>query len=488
MIKKLSAMLVAGHCFAISFAQPLQTKTVTITASLINADSTTPKAMALNFLNPFIKGRKSAAFNQAGWLSSSEEMLFTHNMTIQYNNVFINLYVQPGDSVHLQINGAFINEPDFKWLSISGDHAHISTQLNKWHRYFSTNIYKKFDLSVSLPTMLDSVRNSYAQCISILEEYAKQHNLDPIVKEWAANDIRYTVSYWASDYMTTKDSATGKPLYHHALFADPLFDQYNPAGFQSMMFPYHLWNYAYTLLKTDSTIAQSAQQGFYQKAASKAINLLIHEPASLSRDYMLFHALSTYINKSPLLLDSLSGLENYFTDPVTYRYLLRYAHETANPDLKEQAIPGITYLTKNNSRSTLPAVEIFDYLSKRHPGKILYVDIYATWCVPCLEEMAYLPVLKKEVDSSKVVFINLCLQSDEANWIGLIKKRSLSGENYFLNDDASKLFMGLYKIGGFPTYMLFDKKGKLRTANAPRPSEKEGLLKTITKLLSTNND
>lgn len=488
MIKKLSALLVAGHCFAISFAQPLQTKPVIITASLINADSTTPKAMALNFLNPFIKGRKSAAFNQDGWLSSSEEMLFTHNMTIQYNNVFINLYVQPGDSVHLQINGALINEPDFKWLSISGDHARISTQLNKWHRYFSTNVYKKFNLSVSLPAMLDSVKHSYTQCISILEEYASQHTLDPVIKEWAANDIRYTVSYWVSDYLTTKDSTTGKPLYHHALFADPLFDQYNPTGFQSMMFPYHLSNYAHTLLKTDSTIAQSALQGHYQKAASKAINLLLREPASLSRDYMLFYALSPYINKSSLLLDSLPRLENYFTDTLTYRYLLRYARETANPDLKEQAITGITYLTKSKSQTKLPAIEIFDYLSKRHPGKILYVDIYATWCVPCLEEMAYLPALKKQVDSSKVVFINLCLQSEEAGWTGLIKKRNLSGENYFLNDDASKLFMGLYKIGGFPTYMLFDKKGKLRTATAPRPSEKEDLLKTITKLLTTNND
>lgn len=488
MIKKLSALLVAGLFFAMSFAQTLQTKPVTITATLIHADSTTPKAMVLNFLNPFIKGRKSSAFSQDGWLSSSEDMLFTQNMTIQYNKGFINLYVQPGDSVHLQIDGALLEQPDFKWLSITGDHARISTQLNQWHYYFNTRVSKTFDLSVSQQAMLDSVKEYYTQCLSLLDKYTGQHDLDPVVKEWAAKDIKYTVSYWASNYLTTKDSITGKPLYHPGLFADAFFDQYNPTGFQSMLFPYHLSNYVHTLLKTDSTIVQSLQQGNYQKAATKAINLVLHEPAGLSRDYMLFNFLSYHITKRPSLLDSLSGLEKHFSDPLTYRYLLRAANETVKSDFTEQAISGITYLTKTGDKSRLPAVEVFDYLTRRHTGKVLYIDIYATWCVPCLQEMTYLPGLKKQLDTSKVTFINLCLQSDEVDWLELIKKRNLTGENYFLSGDASKLFMGLYKIGGFPTYMLFDKKGNRKTANAPNPSEKEELLKAINKLITTNSN
>lgn len=488
MIKKLSALLMAGHCFVISFSQPLQTKPVIITATLLHADSTTPKAMVLNFLNPFIKGRKSAAFNQEGQLSSSEDMIFTQNMTIQYNKGFINLYVQPGDSVHLQIDGTLLDQPGFKWLSITGDHARISTQLNQWHYYFSTGTSKTFDLSVSPQAMLDSVKEYYTQCLSLLDKYTGQHDLDPVVKEWAAKDIKYTVSYWASNYLITKDSLTGKPLYHQELFADPLFDQYNPAGFQSMMFPYHLGNYAHTLLKTDSTIAKSLQQGNYQKGADKAISLILREPAGLSRDYMLFNFLSYHITKRPSLLDSLSGLEKHFSDPLTYHYLLRVADETAKPTFTEQPISGITYLTKTSDKSGLPAIEVFDYLTRRYPGKVLYIDIYATWCVPCLQEMTYLPALKKQVDTSNVVFVNLCLQSDEADWLELIKKRNLSGENYFLSDDASKLFMGLYKIGGFPTYMLFDRKGNRKTAAAPKPSEKEELLKALNKLITTNSN
>lgn len=488
MIKKLSALLVAGHYFAIGLAQPLQIKPVTITASLIHPGSTTPKAMVLNFLNPFIKGRKSASFNQDGWLSSSEDMLFTQNMTIQYNKGFINLYVQPGDSVHLQIDGALLDQPGFKWLSITGDHADISTQLNRWHYYFNTTVNKTFDLSVSPQAMLDSVKNCYAYCLSLLDNYTDQHHLDPVTKKWAANDIKYTVSYWASGYLTTRNSITKTLLYHHKLFADALFDQYNPAGFQSMMFPYHLGNYAHTLLKTDNMIAQSLQRGNYKKAADKAINLILHEPAGLSRDYMLFNYLSYQLTKCPSLLDSLPNLKKYFSTPLTYRYLLRVADEMTKPGLTEQAISGITYLTNDGNKSRLPAIEVFDYLTMRYPGKVLYIDIYATWCAPCLQEMTFLPALKKELDTSKVVFVNLCLQSDEVNWLELIKKRNLLGENYFLNGDASKMFMGSYKIGGFPTYMLFDKKGNRKAANAPKPSEKEELVKVINALTTTNGN
>ncbi|MBO9659653.1 MAG: hypothetical protein J7527_12595, partial [Chitinophagaceae bacterium] len=84
MLRKLSVSLVACHCFVLTFAQPAS-KQVTVTATLKNGDSTSPRAMVFNFLNPFIRERKSTAFNEKNQLSASEEMLFNQNMTVQYN-------------------------------------------------------------------------------------------------------------------------------------------------------------------------------------------------------------------------------------------------------------------------------------------------------------------------------------------------------------------------------------------------------------------
>lgn len=482
MLRKLSVLLVVWLCYATAQAQSLHPEPVKITAQLIHADSSTPRAMVFNFLNPFIRLRKSAAFDEQNRLASSGEMIFTQNMTIQYNNTFINLYVQPGDSVHLLIDGALLKNKNFEWLSISGDHATESTQVNLWHHYFSRYTSKALQQAGSVTTMKDSATQEYARCLAMLENYSKQYSLLPAVKKWAAIDIRNTISYWASDNLTVKDSITGRMILNHALYRESLFDQYNENGFQSMMFPYHLGNYAHTLLKTDSSIYNLQQHGRYAEAAKRALRLLSGEPKSLSRDYMLFNFINTLLPKSPQLADSLPTLPSLFHDTLTYAYLLQAADNIQHPVLNEKPVAGISYF--NNGRTeTIPPVEVLAYLTKKYPGKVLYIDIYATWCVPCFKEMEKMPEIKAGVDTSKIVFINLCLQSEIENWSKLVQSKKHPGEHYFLDEDATKLFMGMYAIEGFPSYFLLNKNGKAETLKAPRPSDGTMLVNKLNRLI-----
>lgn len=482
MLRKLSALLVAWLCYATTLAQSLQPGTVKITAQLIHADSSTPRAMVFNFLNPFIRLRKSAAFDEQNQLASSGEMIFTQNMTIQYNNTFINLYVQPGDSVHLLIDGALLKKKNFEWLSIGGDHATESTQVNLWHHYFSRYTSKAFQQAGSVTTIKDSAAMEYARCLAMLENYSKQHPLLPAVKKWAAIDIRNTISYWASDNLTAKDSITGRLILNHALYREPLFDQYNEAGFQSMMFPYHLANYAHTLLKTDSSINNLQQQGQYAKAAAQALRLLSCEPKGLARDYMLFNFINTLLPKSPQLTDSLPALPSLFHDTLTYAYLLQAADNIQRPVLNEKPVTGISYFNDGRTE-TVPPVKVLSYLAKKYQGKVLYIDVYATWCVPCFKEMEKMPEIKAGVDTSKIVFINLCLQSEMKTWSNLVNNKKHPGEHYFLDEDATKIFMGMYAIEGFPSYFLLNQKGQVETLKAPRPSDGTLLINRLNRLI-----
>lgn len=478
-MKKLLLLLAAGHCFACCKAAPLHPKRVIITGTLVHAQINTPRVMVVNFLNPFIKGRKSAGFDEHNRLSVSEEMVFTQNMTIQYNDVFINLYVQPGDSLHIEIDGSQLQKKNFEWLTISGDHASLSDQLNKWHLFGSKMPYKKYDMTVSPSAMLDTIRMDYAGKKAVLEQYAIEHSLDPVVKNWALQDIKYSIGNWIMDYLTMKSADTAEQHARIALFAQTFFDQYNASNFQSMMFPYHLSAYAYAVMSKESSIKEASKQGRYADAAKAAAKLLLHEPAGLPRDYMLFSFLAGFVSRSPQLLDSLPAIAGNFSDPIVYSYLKEMARSAAHPDFPETPIAGISYLATDSSVQALPVTDLFRYLTNRYPGKILYIEIFATWCVPCLQEMTFLPAAKERLKGKDVVFINLCLQSEEASWKKLISERQLHGEHYLLVEDASRLFMGQYRVGGFPAYMIVNKKGKILTANAPRPSELEQLVKYI---------
>ncbi|TWR26743.1 hypothetical protein FPZ42_06815 [Mucilaginibacter achroorhodeus] len=131
---------------------------VTITGTVIHRTFSTPMVLGFNFLNPFENVRMSATLNSRSQFSITGRMKFVQNMTIAYNNTFINLYEFPGDSVHIAIDAALLDKPNFQWLKISGDHAQFSSQLNLLHDAISKLPYNKYDYSVSVPNMLDTVK------------------------------------------------------------------------------------------------------------------------------------------------------------------------------------------------------------------------------------------------------------------------------------------------------------------------------------------
>ncbi|MGO4293198.1 TlpA family protein disulfide reductase [Chitinophaga sp. RAB17] len=456
----------------------ISARRVVITGKIIHASATTPKVFGINFLNPFDKNRKSATVDSLMEFSVEEHMLFTQNMTIAYNNTFINLYVVPGDTVHLQIDAALLDQPNFEWLHISGDHAGISTRLNLLHYSLSKLPYLKYDYSLSTPGMLEMVKKDYERYLTFLKEYTSIHETDSIVIDFFKRDIKYGISNWIADYVDAGSDSASTRAERIALFSDPFFEYANDANFVSMMYPYHLAYYMGWKIETDISIKEAKQSGRDREAMLSGAKLLLKEPSGISRDYMLFSYLSSYINKMPALQDDISSLRDYFTDPVFYHYLERSADRARNVKVQKTVVSNMLYMD-NAKVLSISDVDILNFLSKKYPGKIIYLDVYATWCVPCLKEMEFAPLLHQQFAGKDVVFVNLCLQSSEKNWIKLLQQKKLAGENYFLNDDNSKLLMGNFNISGFPTYLLIDSKGKVKTANASRPSEAEKLEREI---------
>lgn len=124
------------------------------------------------------------------------------------------------------------------------------------------------------------------------------------------------------------------------------------------------------------------------------------------------------------------------------------------------------------------------YIDK-YLGKVVYIDFYATWCSPCREEIPYAKALHYEIENSNVVFLNLCAQSRKEDWEAYIEQNGIEGENYLLSKEEMNLLSILYNVEGFPTYVLIDRDGNVSNYNAPRPSEKEFIIKEIGILLDS---
>ncbi|PTS99338.1 hypothetical protein DBR11_12595 [Pedobacter sp. HMWF019] len=112
-------------------------------------------------------------------------------------------------------------------------------------------------------------------------------------------------------------------------------------------------------------------------------------------------------------------------------------------------------------------------------GKVIYVDLWATWCGPCMHEMPYFEKLKVEYkDNPNIVFVSLSLDDDAEVWKKSVESRKADGQQWLI--DRNKL--QAYNIVGIPRILLIDKNFKVADMDAPAPSSADAL-KAIKQLL-----
>ena len=115
-----------------------------------------------------------------------------------------------------------------------------------------------------------------------------------------------------------------------------------------------------------------------------------------------------------------------------------------------------------------------DEIIGNHRGKVIYADLWASWCGPCRREMPSSKNLRERFDSEKVIFLYISTDSNESDWKRAVKELGLEnvGENYRITSEESD-FLKEIKFRYIPRYLIFDKNGKLVDSDAPRPSSEK---------------
>jgi thiol-disulfide isomerase/thioredoxin len=116
-------------------------------------------------------------------------------------------------------------------------------------------------------------------------------------------------------------------------------------------------------------------------------------------------------------------------------------------------------------------------------GKVVLLDIWASWCVPCKDEMPALDDLARRLHGKGVEIIAVSIDEEREAAEAFLKKRKKW--NLTLAHDPNGAVPDRLQLKTMPTSYLIDRKGVLRHVNAGyTPGDEERLEAQIRALVA----
>lgn len=408
-----------------------------------------------------------------------------------------------------------------------GKKARLQNEINNansvnWAEYELPTKFKKYEDAIKYK---DECMETYNQYLKSMKEYYAQHpTCSQQFREYASLSNKAEVAYWIwmSMYMTPSKTFPAEcaecvnklfdinsqcPLNLTFRIPNSIRSQYIYKIYNGPMKEYFLGNPAelqkvvtsglFTLSAEDSTkialwrsnpkdvsnaeiekimenngiLGGLTQSKFYKMDYPQSIISIL--PNDTIRDLCISHRMNQrFVSHMPLDNDLLKLVDNIKNESIKENILKQHNYYTEAFKANEKVVKGVIHPSSDVEGLT-DGKAILDKLVEPYKGKIVYLDIWGTWCSPCIAKLKESHKLKAELKDYDIVYLYLANKSQEGSWKNIIGEYNLTDPNcvhYRLPDGQQKAIEKYVGLTQYPTYRLIDKNGGLHHLE-PRDDE-----------------
>ncbi|MCU7551955.1 TlpA family protein disulfide reductase [Chitinophagaceae bacterium LB-8] len=174
------------------------------------------------------------------------------------------------------------------------------------------------------------------------------------------------------------------------------------------------------------------------------------------KQYALHQLKSDGSIKSKTMLEAQLNLlaKAGFADPMFTNYYEEYVHLE---NLKSVTSAGMV----NTKGDTVD----FRSLLQSLKGKYVFVDIWASWCMPCRQQIPFLQKTKESLKHQNIAFVSLSIDIETLHneWLKASHSEELDKEayNFRLIGGYRNKFIQVNKISTAPRYLLYGPQGEI---------------------------
>lgn len=455
---------------------------ITLTGKVLNAPDTLRRIAFFIHRVGFEQEELETELDSTGNFHTYFTSYIPVDFYVSYRNL-ISMIAHPGDSIYFEFDGSKEETEDILNTTVySGNSAKLNTEIAGFQKIFFGKDYSKLrKLSQEAfgrePDAYQAFSDSlYAVNMHQYDSFVKTYQPAYEAKNWARTKIieGYSgrMNWYPTAYRMKNPGKRGILLKNNYSFlkdkafaVDSMLYCASAISNYVTSYQFHLSTVVYEHTSRDFTPDQFKANPFlHDSILFKTIIDSVDQ--DLLKQIYLTREMYNYLEGNDL-----RRFEHFksFAEKNIQHTFLKQPLLDAYEDLKR--VMEQTPVKYEKKLEVLGSFFVQGLLDK-NPGKVTYIDIWATWCSPCRDEFKYSTALHKKYGED-VEFIYICIDSEEASFKNALKKYNLQGQHIYLDFNQSKELRKQLNVQGVPYYLLVDQNGKVVEAGFEiRPSEK----------------